>query len=111
MIFPNFLLAALAFSALYPLSFWIRFRDPFQENVRKFNIALPNIVGGFVLVSVWLIAVPLPLKLTVTAWKAVLLSVSSYSWKKEYPNPKLMTLPFLFGIYAFLRLQAYFAMY
>ena len=31
------------------------------------------------------------------------------SWKKKYPSPKLMTLPCLIGIYAFIRLQAYFA--
>ena len=102
------ILTALAIAAMYPLCFWIRVDDSFRSKFRKFNMTLPNVIGGFVVVSIWLIDIPLSLKIIVTAWKALLLSVSSYSWKQEYPDPKLMTLPCLLGIYAFIRLQAYF---
>ena len=107
--FSIFILSALAFAAIYPLYFWIHVDDSFRSKFRKFNLALPNVIGGFVLVSVWLIDIPLSLKIIVTVWKAVLVSVSRFSWKQEYPDPKLMTLPCLFGIYAFIRLQAYFS--
>lgn len=98
---------ALAFAALYPLCFWIVGDDPVKNNFHKFHIGLPNAVGGAVLVAVWLMDAPLSLKIIVTAWKAVFLSVSGYSWKKAYPNPGIMSLPSLLGIYAFIRLQAH----
>ncbi len=107
--FSIFIVSALAFAAVYPLCFWIRVDGLFKDKFRKFNVALPNAIGGLVMVSVWLIDIPLSLKIIVTVWKAVLVSVSHYSWKQEYPDPKLMTLPCLLGIYAFIRLQAYFA--
>ena len=107
--FSSLLLSALAFAAIYPLYFWIPVNDPFKQKSRKFNIALPNTIGGIVLVSVWLIDIPLSLKIIVTVWKTVLFAVSRYSLRQEYPDPKLMTLPCLLGIYAFIRLQAHFA--
>ena len=107
--FSAFLLSALAFASIYPLYFWIPVRDPFKTKFRKFNFALPNAISGLILVTAWLTNLPMSLKITVTLWKVVLFSVSHYSWRKEYPDPKLMTLPCLVGIYAFIRLQAYFA--
>jgi len=101
------LLTALAFAALYPLCFLISIKDPLKNNFHKFHIGLPNTIGGVVLVFVWLMDLPLSLKIIVTVWKAVFISVSSYSWKKEYPDPKLILLPCLFGIYAFTRVQAH----
>lgn len=107
--FSAFLLSVLAFATVYPLYFWIPVRDPFKSKFRKFNLTLPNAMGGLILIAVWLIDIPLSLKLIVTLWKMVLFSVSRYSWRKEYPDAKLMTFPCLVGIYAFVRLQAYFA--
>jgi len=102
------ILTALAFAALYPLCFWVSWDQPLKDGFHKFHIGLPNIIGGIVLIFVWLIDIPLSLKITVTAWKAALLSVSSFSWKKQFPDPKLVTIPCLFGGYAFIRMQAYF---
>jgi len=102
------ILIALAFAAVYPLYFWIPLHDPFKKKFRKHNIALPNIVGGSVLVAVWVLNIPLFLKIVVTLWKVSLLSVSSYSWKKESPDARLMMLPCFFGGYALFYLQAYF---
>jgi hypothetical protein len=50
---------------------------------------------------------PLPLKITITIWKIILFSVSKYSWRKEYPDPKLMLVPCLLGTYTFIRFQAF----
>jgi len=102
------LLTALAFAAMYPLCFWISADTPLQDNFHKFHIGLPNTVGGVVLVFIWLSPIPLNLKIIVTVWKTVFIAVSSYSWKKSYPDPKLMTVAVIFGIYAFVRVQAYY---
>jgi hypothetical protein len=107
--FSNLILFAIAFAAIYPLYFWIPADRSFANKFCKFNITLPNAIGGIVLVTVWLIDIPLSLKLIVTVWKAVLFYISHYSWKRKYADPKLMTIPSLIGIYAFIRMQAYFA--
>lgn len=101
------LLTALAFAVLYPLCFWISAGDPLKNNFHKFHIGLPNTVGGVVLIFVWLMDMPLPLKIMVTVWKIIFLTVSWYSWKKEYPDPRLMTVACVVGIYALIRLQTY----
>jgi len=102
------LLTALAFATMYPLCFWISFDDPLKKNFHKFHLGLPNTIGGVVLVFIWLMDVPLSLKITVTIWKALFLFVSRYYWKKESPNPKIITIPCLLGVYAFIKVQAYF---
>ncbi len=51
---------------------------------------------------------PLVIKIAVVIWKISLLSVSSYSWKKEYPSVWLMTIPFFLGLYAYAQLQGYY---
>ena len=101
------LLTALAFATLYPLCFLISAKDPLKNNFHKFHLGLPNTIGGVVLVFIWLMDLPLSLKIIVTIWKAFFLFVSRYSWKKEYPNPKLVLLSCLIGIYAFVRMQAH----
>lgn len=100
------LITAFSFAAIYPLCFLVSADDPLKAQFHKFHVGLPNTVGGVVLIFVWLMDIPLTLKLTVTAWKAIFLSISWYSWKKEYPSPALMALVSVLGIGAFLRLQA-----
>lgn len=101
------LLTALAFAAIYPLCFWISYDKPLKDNFHKFHLGLPNVVGGVVLVFIWFMDFPLSLKIIVTIWKAMFLFVSRYSWKKISPNPKLILIPCLVGIYAFIRLQTH----
>jgi len=102
------ILTALAFAAMYPLCFLISADDPLKNQFHKFHIAAPNTVGGMVLVFTWLMDIPLDLKITVTVWKVIFLSVSWFSWKKEYPSPVLMAIPCVLGIFTFIRLQCYF---
>src|SRR3989338_3189719 len=98
------LLTALGFAVFYPLCFLISADQPLKNNFHKFHIGLPNTIGGVVLIFVWLIDLPLALKITVTLWKALFISISSYSWKKEYPDPKWMALPPLIGTIAFIQM-------
>ena len=49
--------------------------------------------------------IPPATKIAVIFWKAVFIAVSRFSWKKEYPDARLMTIPPLVGVYAFWRVQ------
>ena len=102
------LITALAFAAIYPLCFWISYGNPLRDKFHKFHLGLPNTVGGIALVFIWIMDIPLSLKVMVTVWKILFFSTSRYFWKKEYPDPRIVTLPCVLGIYAFIRVQAYF---
>lgn len=101
------LLTSLLFAVLYPLCFWISAKEPLKNNFHKFHIGLPNVVGGVTLIFILLMNLPLNVKIAAVIWKISLVSFSSYSWKKEYPKPLLMTIPSLFGLYAYAQLQAF----
>lgn len=101
-------LSFLLFGAVYPLCFWFIKGNSIAADFRKFNIGLANFVAGMGIVILLFMPVPWPLKAAVLAWKAVLLSVSSYSWKKEKINLWLMLLPVVCGIGAVGVLQGHF---
>ena len=101
------IITVFAFAALYPIYFWIPIPEPFKTRFRKISLVLPNIFGGIVLIAVWIIDIPIFLKVIVSFWKIILLSVSKYSWKKPYPNPLIMTIPVVFGAYAVYTLKKY----
>ena len=99
------ILAALLFSVLYPFCFWISWKNPLKNNFHKFHIALPNVVGGVTVVFLLFMDIPLATKIIVVFWKAVFIAMSRFSWKKEYPDARLMSIPSLLGVYAFLRVR------
>ena len=101
------LLSSFTFCIIYPLCFWISIKDPLKNNFHKFHLGLPNVVGGLVIISLFLFNLPLPILLLCIAWKASLISVSKYFWKKGSPDPRLLTIPFIFGLLAYSRLHMY----
>jgi hypothetical protein len=101
-------LVLMAFVAVFPLYFWLPRKEPHTTRLRKFILTLPNVAGGIVLVIVWLTDIPILLKLLVTLWKISLISVSRRSWKKPYPDARLMTIPCVLGVYTLFCLQKYF---
>ena len=107
MLSKTLLLSSFIFSVIYPLCFWISFKDPLKNNFHKFHIGLSNVVAGLVIISLFFMNLPLKILLVCIFWKATLLSVSSYSWKKSYPNPKLLTIPFITGIFAYSQLHSF----
>lgn len=106
MIIPLTVLTSLSFSVLYPLCFWISWKEPLKNKFHKFHLGLANVVGGVTLVFLLLMNIPLAAKMAVVLWKAALLAASRYSWKKEYPDARLMSIPSLIGLYAFWRVQS-----
>lgn len=106
MIVPLAVLTGFIFSVLYPLCFWISYPHPPKSNFHKFHIGLPNVVGGVTVVALLFMDISLYSKMVVLAWKAVLVAVSSFFWKKEYPDARWMSIPSLVGFYAFARVQS-----
>jgi len=105
MIIPLTVLTSLVFSVIYPLCFWICYKDPLKNSFHKFHIGLPNVIGGVTVVSLLFMGIPLETKLVVLLWKAVFIAVSRISWKKQYPDARWMSIPSLLGVYAFYRVM------
>jgi hypothetical protein len=99
------LLTAVIFAAVYPLCFWISFRDPIKNDFHKFHLTLPNCVGGVAVLGLLFSDVPFSIKVAALIWKAIFLSLSNYFWKKGSVNPLLMTIPCVLGITVFSMLQ------
>lgn len=105
MFIPLTVLTSLIFSVIYPLCFWIFRKDPLKNNFHKFHIALPNVVGGVTVIFLLFMDIPLATKLVILLWKAVFITVSRISWKKQYPDALWMSIPPVLGVYAFYRVM------
>ena len=96
------LLTSLLFAAIYPLCFWISYKNPLTNKFHKFHLGLPNFVGGVVVVFIlFMPGVPLYLKISALIWKALLLGISNYYWKRETANPFFISIPCVFGLVVF----------
>lgn len=94
-------LGALIFSVIYPLCFWIKSADPVRNDFHKFHIGLSNGIGGVTVVFLLFTDISLNTKIILLVWKASLIAVSRYSWKRPPVDPRLMTIPCLAGLWAF----------
>lgn len=92
-------LTALIFAAVYPLCFWINFKDPLKNDFHKFHVGLPNFVGGVAVVTLLFTGLPLWIKIAALIWKATLLSISHYFWKKGRVDHRVITIPCIIGMF------------
>jgi len=99
------ILTCFIFAVMYPLCFWVSFKDPLKNKFHKFNLGLPNVIGGVVLVVILFSGLPNYIKIATAVWKITLLSVSRFYWKKEYPSPFILTVPCVVGLFAYFSLQ------
>ncbi len=95
------LLTALIFASIYPLCFWINWREPLKNDFHKFHIGLPNFVGGVAVVGLLFMDVPLSLKAAAVLWKALFIFLSYLYWKKGTVNPRVITIPSVVGLGVF----------
>ena len=100
------ILTSLLFAILYPLCFWISHKEPLQNNFHRFHTGLPTVVAGIMLITGWNIFSPDIQKL-LTIWFILLLIFTAYYWRKSYPNPGMISLPVLAGLYAFIYVHAF----
>ena len=91
-------LTALIVAAIYPLCFWISFKDPLRNDFHKFHVGLPNFVGGVAVITLLFMEIPLYVKIAALIWKAALLSISNYFWKKGRVDHRMITLPCILGM-------------
>ena len=96
------LITCLVFAIIYPLCFWISYEDPLKNDFHKFHTGLPNFIGGVAVVSLLFMNVPLYLKIIVLIWKAMLLTISNYFWKKGRVDHRVLTIPCVVGMFVLL---------
>jgi hypothetical protein len=108
MLFKITLLTSHILAVIYPLCFWISATDPLKNKFHKFHLGFPNTLGGVVLVVILVSDVPIEIKICAIVWKATFLAVSRFYWKKEYPNPKVILIPCVFGLINFVQLQSFY---
>lgn len=94
------LLTAILFAVTYPLCFWISFKDPLKQNFHRFHIGLPCCVAGVVAVVVVMSHASAIMKDMIVSWVVILFVVTFISWKKETPNPFIVTVPCVWGLVA-----------
>src|SRR5437870_1644839 len=101
MLFLTTLISALVFAAVYPLCFWISFKDPLKGDFHKFHIGLPNFVGGVAVVVLFFSGIPLWIKIAAMIWKGTFLWISYYYWKKGGIPHQVITIPCVMGLLVF----------
>jgi hypothetical protein len=101
------ILTATSLAVIYPLCFWISFKEPLKSNFHRFHLGLPCVVGGIILMTAFSMAMPSIIKSVLGYWIILLFVVTFYFWNKEYPNVYIVTIPCLMGIFSFLKLQAF----
>lgn len=100
------LLTCLIFAVIYPLCFWISYKNPLKNNFHRFHVGVANFIGGLTLFGLLpLDSLDSAAKTTLILWFVSLFVISAYVWKKEYPSPALLTIPSLIGIAAFIQIQ------
>ncbi len=100
------LLTSLSFAALYPLCFWISYRDPLKNKFHRFHLGLPTIVASVTSIFILFQNIPFDIKFTLCVWTIILILRSYYYWHKESVDPRVITISCLIGIYALIRLQS-----
>src|SRR6185295_6690602 len=95
------LITAISFAVTYPLCFWINAKDPLKQNFHRFHIGLLCFIVGIVAVVTFVSHHSDTMKLALMSWAGILFLNTFLSWKKETPNPFIMTIPCVWGMLAF----------
>ena len=101
------LLTSLSFAAIYPLCFWMNFRDPLKDNFHRFHLGLPTIVASVATIFIFLNDFPSNIKFTLSVWTVILTLRTYYYWHKESPDARIITIPCLIGLYGLIQLESY----
>lgn len=100
-------LTTFLFSIIYPLCFLISASDPLKNKFHQFHLGLPNTVGGILVFFALFMSFPDWLKLSMGGWIISSLLAAFWQWKKESPNPVIITLPSIGGLIIFPLLHQY----
>lgn len=95
-----FILFCFSLAVFYPLSYGFIFKQAWGKKRQKMHLALPNVIGGLVVVTIIFLPIAWFSKALVLFWKIVLLGLSRHSWKKGEVDCWLMAVPSLIGLLA-----------
>ncbi len=99
------LLSVLMFSIIYPLCFWLSFRDPLKNKFHHFHIGLPAVTAGLVVVGMRLIGLPQDLIWMGIAWLVLFLGVTYVYWQKETVNPVWVSVVSALGFILYIKVH------
>jgi hypothetical protein len=99
------LLTAAIVAALYPLCFWISAADPLKGGFHRFHLGMPLVVGGTVGIYVIVRSFPAPIPALMLLWIICFCAVTFLSWKKEFPDHRLVTGIVFLGVLSYFALQ------
>ena len=91
------LLTSLAFSFLYPLCFWLSFKEPLKNQFHHFHTATPNIVGGMVTIFILKGVYPTDIKILAGFWFLFSFILTCIYWRKETIQVCWLTLASIVG--------------
>ncbi len=106
MLFKITILSCLIFSALYPLVFWISYRDPLKNNFHRFHLGVSCFVAGLSVIFLWNTAIPQDAKTLMVSWVTILLAITAYYWHKPYPQSFIVTAGSIIGVFCLLKILA-----
>jgi len=101
------LLTSLIFAVTYPLCFWVNFGDPLKNNFHRFHLGLPVVVGGVLLSLLFYLDFPSNIIIPTLIWELLLFLITYFYWKKDAPDPRVVSVPCLWGIYVYMLVQGY----
>ena len=97
------LLTFLMFSLIYPLCFWLNFRDPLKKNFHHFHIGLPNVTAGLTVLGMFLFGMPNHILFKSCVWLGLFFLMTYEYWKKETVNPVIVTVVSLYGFILYVK--------
>ena len=98
------ILTSYLFAILYPLCFWISWKDPLKNNFHRFHLGLPSVVAGVILFFVATSQLLSSIKIITLVWCISLLLVSICFWRKEYPSVFVVTVSCIIGFIGYVLL-------
>ena len=91
-------LSFLCFGVLYPLCFWISYKDPIKNNFLRFHLGCPIFLAGLAIIGSFFIPVDHILRMWACGWLFFGLVLCAYFWNKQTVHLGLVTLLCLAGV-------------
>ncbi|MCR4336477.1 MAG: hypothetical protein NUV91_01540 [Candidatus Omnitrophica bacterium] len=102
------LLTAILFATLYPLCFWIHFKDPLKNNFHRFHLGFALFVAGVATVGLGILNLSSLITIVSILWLSAFLAITAFYWKKEYPNAAIVSLICILGGIVFVLVENHF---
>lgn len=99
------LLTALVIAVIYPLCFWISFKNPIKHNFHHFHLGFPTVLAGIVTAFIFMGSFSDYIRLLSLVWLVGLLGISLLSWRRESIHPVFITPYVLVGLIVFFQVQ------